>query len=482
MIMKKFTFLMLTIISMNISAQFTDITGTVPGFSFAVSAFGDADGDGDLDLYLSGMDNGYTISGGLFIYDATSESYTLSTTANIPAVYMGSADWGDIDGDGDLDIVIMGQNASYTDITEIYKNNNDGTFTAMNAGLEAAEQGEVKFCNLNNDSHLDVSISAISGAQNNPRITKLYKNDGNGALTELTSVSLPGMNYGRIKWADYDNDGDQDFVLSGYDDNGGGSGTFYTKIFTNNGNETFTDSGISLHQGWLGDTEWGDYNGDGNIDLVLSGTGGSGTDRFTLLYKNNGNGTFTELNPGFEAVSHSGLEWADFDNDGDLDLFLTGSTSAPGAGTGVTHIYINEGGDNFTDLSGLSLSTSAYGDVDSGDIDGDGKIDLVIAGYDNAFDPSSKIYKNDGSLNISTNIADSFSIYPNPTTGTIYVSNNGNQTYSVKIIDILGKTVLNKQNISATVKTIDLDNLKKGIYLIQIEQNDQLHTQKLILR
>ncbi|MCD6556455.1 MAG: VCBS repeat-containing protein, partial [Bacteroidales bacterium] len=317
--------LILIALSFTTKAQtFEDINASLPGLTFSVSSFGDFDGDGDLDLYLSGYDDSYTVSGGVYVYD--NGTYTLSATANVPPVYMGSADWGDIDGDNDLDIVILGQDPSYTDTTEVFRNNGDGTFTNLSAGLPSAEQGEVRFADIDGDNDLDITLTGIGAAD---RITKFFTNDGAGNFTEMTSLNLPGMNMGRIKWADYDNDADLDFVLSGFDDGTGGSNTFYSEIYTNNGNGTFSVSGISLHQGWLGDSEWGDYNGDGNIDLIISGAGGDGSERFTLLYKNNGDGTFTELDPGFPGVSHSSIEWADFDGDGDLDVFIVGETTTP---------------------------------------------------------------------------------------------------------------------------------------------------------
>ncbi len=469
--------LILIALSFTTKAQtFEDINASLPGLTFSVSSFGDFDGDGDLDLYLSGYDDSYTVSGGVYVYD--NDTYTLSATANVPPVYMGSADWGDIDGDNDLDIVILGQDPSYTDTTEVFRNNGDGTFTNLGAGLPSAEQGEVRFADIDGDNDLDITLTGIGAAD---RITKFFTNDGAGNFTEMTSLNLPGMNLGRIKWADYDNDADLDFVLSGFDDGTGGSNTFYSEIYTNNGDGTFSVSGISLHQGWLGDSEWGDYNSDGNIDLIISGAGGDGSERFTLLYKNNGDGTFTELNPGFPGVSHSSIEWADFDGDGDLDVFIVGETTTPGDGNSISKIFNNDGNDSFSD-SGLDVfNYSYYGDADSGDINDDGKTDLVITGYSDAgyAAQSSAVYLNTSPISVSDLKKNNISISPVPAKEyiTVFCPENINK---LVIYDVSGKTVFS-QNVAGQNVTINTSGLSSGVYFVKILTGTQTISEKIII-
>lgn len=208
-----FTFLILVAGYFNYAQTFDNMNAGLPELSNSVTAFGDADGDGDLDLYLSGGLADYTLAGGLYVYDAG--TYTLSTTANLPLITIGSARWGDVNNDGHLDILILGyDDPAYVGLTDVYLNNNDGTFSAMSLGLPPSFMGEVAFVDFNNDSFLDI---AITGMETNTwaYITKLFKNNGDNTFSELSGVNLPGMNFGRIKFADYNNDGNQDFVLSG---------------------------------------------------------------------------------------------------------------------------------------------------------------------------------------------------------------------------------------------------------------------------
>jgi len=460
----------------NYSQTFNNINAGLPQVSFSSSSFGDTDNDGDLDLYISGLDVNSAVVGGLYIFDNGHDTYSFNSTSGLPAIYLGNIAWGDLDNDSDLDIVIIGQDSSYTDISAAYINNGDGTFTNLGITLTPIEQGSVSLVDFNNDGNIDISITGIGSSD---RVTEFYRNDGNATFTKLNITNIPGMNSGRIRWADYNNDDYPDFILTGFNDGGEGTNTFYTKIFNNNGDETFSESTINLHQGWLGDVEWGDYNSDGYIDLVISGTGGSGTDRFTLLYKNNGDGTFSELDPGFPGVSHSSLEWGDFDKDGDLDLFITGVTSTPGDGNNVSTIFTNIGDDMFTDENISTFNTSYYGDADSGDIDGDGKLDIVITGYDDIYVQKSDVYKNTTVLLVSEINNAKFNIYPNPTINK-QVNISINDETTIDIYSISGEKV--DTRIMNNTSKLDFSNLDKGIYILKLSSNDKTISKKLIIK
>jgi len=479
-----FTLALFAVLQVGFAQTFENLNANLPEVFNSITAFGDADGDGDLDLYLSGVDANFELAGGLYIYDAG--SYTLSVTSGLPLLSLGSARWDDVNNDGFLDIVILGyDDATFVGVTDVFLNNNDGTFSALNAGLPPSYLGEVAFSDINNDGYVDIAITGLETV-NFAFITQIYKNNGDNTFSELTGAgTFPGMNFGRIKFADYNNDGYQDFVLSGFGDD------YYTKIFTNNGDETFTESGILLLQSWLGDVEWGDYNDDGNVDLIISGTGGaSGDERNTLLYKNNGDGTFTDITAGFNGVSHSSLEWGDFDDDGDLDILVIGSNTTPGEGNYTYNIYNNDGSDAFSLSASALLTGSYYGDADSGDIDGDGKIDVVISGYDENDLPASNVYINTTILSINDLQAGAFQIFPNPSIDKkvtiLRDSSIANiDDVSVSVFAMNGAKVYeNEQPLNSEFHSteLDLSNLKSGIYIIRINSNNFESSYKLIIR
>jgi hypothetical protein len=140
------------------------------------------------------------------------------------------------------------------------------------------------------------------------------------AFKEQTTISLAGVTDGSAAWGDYDNDGDLDLLLAG-----SASGGYIAKVYRNNGDGTFTDLNAGLPGVRYAAVAWGDYDRDGNLDFALSGSGSSSY--ITRIYSNNGNGTFTDLNAGLPLLEGGSVAWGDYDNDGDLDLVLTGFIS-----------------------------------------------------------------------------------------------------------------------------------------------------------
>ena len=313
-----------------------------------------------------------------------------SGITNIPGVYDGSIAWGDYNNDGYLDFAICGRSTEGLDfITRIYRNNGDGTFTDIGAGLPGVDFGSLAWGDYNNDGKLDLAVCGF--LPSGERITRIYRNNGDGTFTDI-GAGLPGVAYGSLAWGDFDNDGKLDLAISGY--TGWDSGYTYitslTRIYKNNGDGTFTDIGAGLPGVWDGSLAWGDYNNDGYLDLAISGTygnTGTGSDFITRIYKNNGNGTFTDINAGLTGVTDSSIAWGDYNNDGKLDLAVGGFP--------YSKIYRNNGNNTFTDIK-AELPMSVYGcSLGWGDYNNDGYLDLAICGRSDA-GGFTKIYRNNG--------------------------------------------------------------------------------------
>ena len=143
--------------------------------------------------------------------------------------------------------------------------------------------GSVTWADYNGDGKQDFLLTGYTGSG---YISKLYKNTGNG-FTEDTTVSLPGVSYGSVAWADYNGDGKQDFLLTGST----GFGGYISKLYKNTGNGFTEDTTVSLPDVYNGSVTWADYNGDGKQEFLLTGI----TD-ISKLYKNTGNGFEEDIN------------------------------------------------------------------------------------------------------------------------------------------------------------------------------------------
>ncbi|NQY31032.1 MAG: VCBS repeat-containing protein, partial [Flavobacteriaceae bacterium] len=197
--------------------------------------------------------------------------------------------------------------------------------------------------------HALVSISSESMCgEVNPTINLAFdpsigfKIDSSAGLTSDTTDSWAAS------WGDYNNDGYDDLFVTTYDE------TEPNILYENNGDKTFTKvtTGDIVNDvaKSLGAT-WGDYNNDGHLDLFVANNGGVRN----FLYKNNGDGTFTKITSGdiveYGVYCHSAA-WADYDNDGYLDLFVTEYFS-----TNTNHLFHNNGDGTFTRIEDSPVVT-----------------------------------------------------------------------------------------------------------------------------
>ncbi|HPG39936.1 MAG TPA: FG-GAP-like repeat-containing protein [bacterium] len=315
-------------------------------------AWGDYDNDGDPDLYVPKQ-------GGInaFFRNVGGKSFTRITEAGPGSDTNNSFDatWIDLDKDGRLDLVVsnvrvMGVGDGIEN--SVYHNNGDGTFTSLNNAVAAdlSNNTSTSWTDIDNDGDLDCFIPDF-GLKD-----KLYINNNDGSFTAVTNS--PVVDYEGIsisgQWADYDNDMDMDlFIATGYPD------ARRDVLFNNNGDGTF----VKVTEGdivniptpcWNG--SWGDFDNDGDLDIYLCTLPGN-----NILYQNNGDGTFIRI---IDDVSVSSTFdactaiWGDVDKDGDLDLVANDLTNA------VNHLYLNKGnGNHWLDLActGTVSNRSALG-------------------------------------------------------------------------------------------------------------------------
>jgi hypothetical protein len=503
----------------NSDGTFTNINaGLIKVYTSSV-AWGDFDNDGDLDILLTGNS---TSGRNSIIYRNNGDDTFTNINASLPGVWSGSATWGDFDNDGDLDVLLTGNTAggsTQVRISEIYRNNGDATFTSINAGLPGIMSSSVAWGDYDNDGDLDILLTG--GTAYGEQISEIYKNNGDDTFTSI-NAGLTGVYYSSVAWGDFDNDGDLDVLFTG------STWTSSTsEIYINNGNDTFINVNTAGLQGaWASSAAWGDYDNDGDLDVLLAGTGSV---YFSRIYKNNGDATFTDINAGLPPVFDGSVAWADFDNDGDLDVLLTGkginelrtriyvnnstqSNNLPSPPSNLSAVVNgNEvtlswpaSTDTETPSSGLSYNVFIKEAPSSASIylkspmasESNGWRKLPALG--NTMQNTSYKYKVPASLinsnftfkvqaidsgfsgsafsaefGFSTLAIDSFDdertikIYPNPVSNSLIIEAPFTGNLQLKVINNLGQLVL-KQNQNTSSIILDVSNLSKGLYFLNI--------------
>jgi predicted nucleotidyltransferase len=349
-------------------------------------AWGDYDNDGDLDILLTGYNNSYQTISKIYRNNGNN-SFTEQTGIALTGVCGGSVAWGDYDNDDDLDILLTGLNSSNQCISKIYRNNGDNTFIEQTGiVLAGIYDGSVAWGDYDNDGNLDIILTGVTVYPGGVPVSKIYHNNGDNSFAEQTSIELTGVLYSSVAWGDYDNDGDLDILLTGYNN----SYQTISKIYRNNGNNSFTEqTSIALTGIVSGSVAWGDFDNDNDLDILLSGSPDPDSASISKIYCNNGNNSFTEqTGVDLMGVSFSSIALGDYDNDGDLDIILTGSSDSGY----ISKIYHNNGNNNFTEQNGVIL-IGVVGSTALGDYDNDGDLDFLLIGSSNN-GAISKIYRN----------------------------------------------------------------------------------------
>lgn len=362
-----FIFTLIAFSSVRLNAQFALTNLNLPVQHSGVAVV-DIDGDGDLDIIISGEDTSARNlqlykNNGLGIFTPASSTFTPTTRTTF--------NWGDINQDGKLDLIITGFSLAGA-FDSVYNSNGTGTFTRDNAIALPQTAPGAGFADLNNDGYLDIYVFGNRDFGH----PKIFFNNKAGGFTESDQFNAFSFVDPVVVPVDYDNDKDLDlFVIAGYDSASNGR---FTKMFINN-NGTFTVHDYGFDPKGNGSITWADYNGDGYLDVLYNGDGVPGDDWKYLLYKNNSGTSFTFEDSLLYRQNHTGNggRMVDWDNDGDIDLIITGYNGTRQA----TDVYLNNSG-TFTAFAGnATIPGISEGSIETADIDGDGDLDIIESGY-----------------------------------------------------------------------------------------------------
>lgn len=349
------------------SQQFQKVDLDFSGLSGGNVSWIDLNNDLLLDIFLTGKDDSGLPS--TYVYINQGNEKFVKINSRIPDVSGASFSWEDFDKDGDIDLLLSGVLRNGNLISGIYRNDLPFGFTETDFDFIRIHSGSVKWVDYNNDANSDVFITGLN-SEGVPE-SKLYKNTG-GNFIEVNSAfhSLYNSTY---EFYDLDNDGDKDVIFTGQSNENKNS--YVTKIFINDQN-TFIESGNSIPPVSKGSASWGDFDADGFADIVLNGETGQGYGM--MIMHNNHDGTFSQHSAQFPGIAFGKVLWADFDNDGLLDILLTGNLQ--GNTNGVTKLFRNNNG-NFQEAN-IVFPALTNGNISAGDFNKDLKLDIIITGHD----------------------------------------------------------------------------------------------------
>lgn len=305
---------------------FTKVTNAITSLSnqHVEPAWADFDNDGDPDLFVSHVDR----TNSLYRNDGRGEFVPVHNALTRSRHRYFLSAWADSDRDGWLDLFVgtlVGDGSSFVGHTNDFLFRNTGTdFVALDAETageavtDAAYSFSPSWCDFDNDGDMDLYV-----AVRNAESSLLYRNDGAGRFERVILGSIPsGPSYG-ASWADVNNDGFFDLYVFG--------GTWPVQsLHVNRGGQTFeevTEVAGLASEGSVWGPAFGDFDNDGDVDLFVPVINSA-----NVLYRNDGDGTFTNVDVGSpltEGRVDQGASWMDYDNDGFLDLSVPCGEGSP---------------------------------------------------------------------------------------------------------------------------------------------------------
>lgn len=340
---------------------------TEPNHSVASALF-DLDADGVLDLVTAGyngVDHGeITVFGGNG--DGTFTRIQTFRIENFEAQDMSLAD---LNGDGIIDLVTAGDGSAGEAI--VFIGNQEGGFTKIQTLHAQPRSFALALGDLNGDGALDLITGGgrtVLGGE-----ATVFLGQGDGTFIEITTFRTEGEDSLALTLGDINSDGVLDLVTSGHDGSGNGEVT----VFIGSGSGTFTEVQSFNTDGWLCAASLADLDADGALDLVTAGYGLSGGE--AVVFMGNGNGTFSKTETFQTEQSRSmALSLGDLNGDGILDLVTAGYSNFM---SGEASIFIGGGDGTFSKSQSLETQPLTSRDLSLGDLNGDGVLDLLTAGY-----------------------------------------------------------------------------------------------------
>ncbi|OUJ72926.1 hypothetical protein BXP70_16645 [Hymenobacter crusticola] len=412
---------------------------------------GDLDGDGDLDMLTANYNTDGTVS--VRLNDGRG-NFTGKQEVKVgygPYQVVLS----DVDNDGDLDLLTANANTVVSTVS-VRLNNGKGTF----GGAQEVKTGEnphaLALADVDGDGDLDLLVANYVDSSSNytSSTVSVRLNNGTGEFASQGQEVMVGTRPMGVAAGDLDNDGDIDFVTVN-------SNITTASVRLNNGRGIFgggqeVNVGVSPHA-----VKLGDIDGDGDLDLV---TGDLNTNTVSIRF-NNGSGSFSDGQTVTLSTGARSIALGDVDGDGDLDLLAATYTG------NKVEVHMNNGTGAFTNKQEVSVGEGPYS-LALGDVDGDGDLDFATVN-NTSKTVSVRLNQND-----NKRLAEEVSIYPNPAhlkAQMILPARLGNQALHMRIINVVGQTMIERD---LTVEQLMmpsglvLKSLANGVYYVCLDTSE----------
>ncbi len=411
--------------------------------------FYDMDGDNDIDILYGGNRIGWI--------ENTDGNGNFSEFHHVAYTWETYVSAGDIDNDGDLDILeasLLGPGG-----LGWYENNGQGDFVLQQLIWVNTEYFGVNFVNhsdIDGDGDQDViySLTCLAPYCESHEIGWFENSDGQGSFPYNNNFISYVIDFGSTYAADIDGDDDDDVVSEGLNgifwyENTDGQGNFGT------GQIISTTESLAYIK---------DLDGDGDIDVLSKSSNG----KISWHENTDGQGDFGIQH----IISYDFYPYAvfavDIDLDGDIDVLSTSKSKDK-----IGYFENLDGQGSFGTLHTIDDDINDPMSVHANDIDGDSDMDILVSSR--TMD-SIVWYENLSPLGVNENALTNFSIYPNPTNGILNIQSQKN-TVQIDVINSLGQLVLTNTEKSS----IDMATLAKGLYILKIiDENGNLGFKKIL--
>jgi len=474
-------------------SEFINCNIDLPGISRGAIKWGDFNNDNQIDLLIAGQDeNSNSITK---LFENRESEFIDINIENVKGVSFGDVALADYNSDGLLDFIITGVTGTVPNtgdpITELYRNTGDGFELDDSNDFIGLYHSSVEWGDADNDGDLDLLATGMT--KENSSFTGLYIN--NESSFTLAEVSLPNVIEGFAKWGDFDNDNDLDIMIAGDQI---GVDARILKVFRNDNlvfEEVFNADGISQCSG-----AWADINNDGYLDFMISGQKNN-LDLATFIYinefskKEESSETTTQL----KRMSNSSndtpsiplnLNTTILDSKATLswDKSIDDNTSSESLSYNIS---LHK--DNKIIIPSLSNHVGLRSVVRQGNANlstsyttailEPGNYSWRVQSLDNSYQASAfsevssfSIEPTIVSIDKNPNPEDQIKIFPNPFSDKIQIKNI-NQQYQYQLLDLHGKVILKG---SSTKESITFSNVDQGTYILTIKFDKQLVRKKVI--